>query len=133
MAKAKKETAKSKKPKDEPKGTVTKRDLVEALQEKYGGSLADNERWVNFLFETLKDQLSDMGRAEIRGFGVFNVNTIKSHTTVNLKHKNKKSKKYKKLKVPETYTVDFRTSKKYRERLKKDRAATKTKVQKSKK
>ena len=78
MAKAKKETAKSKKPKDEPKGTVTKRELVEALQEKYGGSLADNERWVNFLFETLKDQLSDMGRAEIRGFGVFNVNTIKS-------------------------------------------------------
>ena len=125
MAKSKKKKSKAKK-----RTSVTKRDLAEALQEEYGGSLADNERWVTALFDNLKDQLSEVGRAEIRGFGAFSVNTIKAHTTINLKKKHKKSKRYKKLEVPETYTVDFRTSKTFKERLKKDRAAAKPKAKK---
>ena len=120
MAKAKKEASKKKKTKKlEPKGTVTKKDLAEALQAKYGSSLADNERWVNGFFEIFKEQLAEKGRAEIRDFGVFKVNRVKAHTTVNLKSKkSKKTNQYKELKVPETFTVDFRTSKSYKESLK---------------
>lgn len=125
MAKSDKEKSEKKK-----RPCVTKSDLAKALQQEYGGSLADNERWVTHLFDTLKDQLSKVGRAEIRGFGAFKVNRIKAHTTISPKKKHKKSKKYKKIKVPETYTVDFRTSKNYRDRLREDRAAAKPKTKK---
>lgn len=136
MAKPKKEASKKKKKtgKLEHKGTVTKKDLAEALQAKYGSSLADNERWVNGFFEIFKEQLAEKGRAEIRDFGVFKVNRVKAHTTVNLKSKkSKKTNQYKKLRVPETFTVDFRTSKSYKDALKETWADSKPKKSKRKK
>ncbi len=121
--------------------TVTRRDLARALKERTGGSISGHDEWIKAFIDILSQKISEAGRVEIRGFGAFNLNTIKAHTTVNPAVKLKNGKKHKKTRVPKTYTVDFRPSKLYKERLKaehgksksKSKAKTKTKRKRRKK
>lgn len=119
--------------------TVTRRELAEALKEEYGGTITDHDSWIKKFIEVLSTKISEKGRVEIRGFGSFNLNTIKAHTTVNPGVETPDGQKPPKLKVPESYTVDFRPSKSYKERLRADqkkakaKAKRKTKSKKAKK
>ncbi len=101
---------------------VTRRDLARALKEEHGGTIEANDRWIQAFLDVLSTQISEHERVEIRGFGAFKLSSIKAHVTVNPFAKGKKRAK---LKVPKTYTVDFKPSKAYRERLKKDQARKK--------
>lgn len=103
--------------------TVTRRDLARALKEELGGSITDNDRWIQAFVDILSRKVSEVGRVEIRGFGSFSLGTIKAHTTVNPAAKVDAGKKRKKVKVAKSYTVDFRPSKLYRQRLKADQAS----------
>ena len=103
--------------------TVTRRDLARALKEEHGGSITDHDRWIQAFVDVLSRKVSEEGRVEIRGFGAFSLNTIKAHTTVRPAAKVKAGTKRRKVKVAETYTVDFRPSKLYKRRLKADQAA----------
>lgn len=105
--------------------TVTRRDLAEALKQEYGGTIADNDSWIQAFIAVLSDQISKNGRVEIRGFGSFNLNTIKAHTTVDPSASVEDGQKRPKLQVPESYTVDFRPSRSYKDRLREDQAARK--------
>lgn len=96
---------------------VTRRDLARALKEELGGSITDHDRWIQAFVSNLSRKISESGRVEIRGFGSFKLNTIKAHETVRPADKSKKKKK-KRVKVPETYTVDFRPSKAYKDQIK---------------
>lgn len=119
--------------------TVTRRDLARALKDSHGGTIQGHDEWIQAFVEVLAGKISEEGRVEIRGFGAFNLNTIKAHTTVNPSVEVKKGEKRKKTRVPETYTVDFRPSRLYKDRLKaeqakkKKAAKAKTKTKKSSK
>jgi nucleoid DNA-binding protein len=102
--------------------TVTRRDLARALKEKSGGSITEHDRWIQDFVDILSSQISQSGRVEIRGFGSFSLSTIKAHTTVSPTAKVKSGEARPKRSVPETYSVDFRPSKLYKERLKQDHA-----------
>ncbi len=105
--------------------TVTRRDLARALKEEHGGSIADNDRWIQTFVDVLARKVSEAGRVEIRGFGAFSLSAIKAHTTVNPSAKVAAGKKRKKVKIAQSYTVDFRPSKLYKQRLKADQASKK--------
>lgn len=105
--------------------TVTRRDLAKALKEKSGGSITEHDRWIQDFVDVLSHKISQSGRVEIRGFGVFSLSTIKAHTTVAPAAKVKKGEARPKQSVPETYTVDFRPSKLYKQRLKQEHGKTK--------
>ena len=119
--------------------TVTRRKLAEALKKEYGGTITAHESWIKAFVDVLSREISEKGRVEIRGFGSFQLNTIKAHTTINPGIPTPEGQQPKKLKVPETYTVDFRPSGNYKERLKSDQkkkakaAKSKTKSKKAKK
>lgn len=118
--------------------TVTRRDLATALKEEYGGTIQDNDLWIQALVDIISRKVSEEGRVEIRGFGSFNLGTIKAHTTVNPSVPVKEGAKPKRVKVPESYTVDFRTSPNLKKRLKADqlkkkKAEAKTKTKKKSK
>jgi len=100
------------------KVSVTRRDLAKALKERHGGTITAHDSWIQDFVQILSEKISDEGRVSIRGFGTFNLNTIKAHTTINPGIEVPEGKKPKKLKVPETYTVDFTTAKSYKDRLK---------------
>lgn len=53
--------------------TVTRRDLARALKEEYGGTITDNDVWIQAFVEVLSRKISEHGRVEIRGFGPFNL------------------------------------------------------------
>lgn len=107
--------------------TVTRRDLAIALKERTGGTISGHDEWIKAFIEILSEKISSAGRVEIRGFGAFKLNTIKAHTTVNPAITLKDGKKRKKTRVPKTYTVDFRPSKLYKERLKAEHGKSKSK------
>lgn len=98
--------------------SVTRRDLAKALKDRHGGTITAHDSWIQDFVQILSEKISEEGRVSIRGFGTFNLNTIKAHTTINPGVEVPKGKKPKKLKVPETYTVDFTTAKSYKDRLK---------------
>ncbi|HIB66256.1 MAG TPA: hypothetical protein EYO33_14370 [Phycisphaerales bacterium] len=102
--------------------TVTRRDLAVALKEACGGTITDNDYWIQCFVDIVSQKVSEHGRVEIRGFGSFNLNTIRAHTTVNPGGAGKEGEPLPELHVPETYTVDFRASSLLKERLKADRA-----------
>lgn len=102
---------------------VTRRDLARALKDQHGGSIAEHDQWIQSFVDVLSQKISEVGRVEIRGFGAFSLNTIKEHTTVDPSTRPAKGKKRKKIKVPKSYTVDFRPSKLYRQRLKTDQTS----------
>lgn len=104
---------------------VTRRDLARALKEAYGGTISGNDEWIQAFIEILSQKISEEGKVEIRGFGTFHLNTVKAHTTVDPSSKPKKNGQLKKLKVPETYTVDFRPSGSYKKRLKTEQSQKK--------
>lgn len=112
--------------------TVTRRDLAAALKEEYGGTIVAHDSWIKAFLDILSREISDKGHVELRGFGSFHLNTIKAHTTINPGIPTPEGGQPKKLKVPETYTVDFRPSGNYKERLKSDKKKT-AKAAKSKK
>ena len=112
---------------------VTRRDLARALKEEYGGTIAGNDVWIQAFVDVLARKISENGRVEIRGFGAFNLNSVKAHTTVNPSETVEDGGERKTIKVPKTYTVDFRPSKSYKEQLKKDHAPKKSKAGGSKK
>lgn len=111
--------------------SVTRRDLARALKEELGGSITDHDRWIQSFISTLSRKVAESGRVEIRGFGSFKLNTIKEHETVRPADKGKK--KAKRVKVPESYTVDFRPSKAYKQQLKAAQAERKRQESASKK
>jgi len=114
--------------------SVTRRDLAKALKERHGGTITAHDSWIQDFVQILSEKISEEGRVSIRGFGTFNLNTIKAHTTINPGVEVPKGKKPKKLKVPETYTVDFTTAKSYKDRLKaeqKEKAKAKKKRKKT--
>ena len=114
--------------------SVTRRDLAIALKERHGGTITAHDSWIQDFVQILSEKISEEGRVSIRGFGTFNLNTIKAHTTINPGVEVPKGKKPKKLKVPETYTVDFTTAKSYKDRLKaeqKEKAKAKKKRKKT--
>lgn len=113
--------------------TVTRRDLAKALKEKSGGSITEHDRWIQDFVDVLSHKISQSGRVEIRGFGSFSLSTIKAHTTVSPAAKVKKGEARPKQSVPETYTVDFRPSKLYKQRLKQDHAGKTSKAKKKSK
>ena len=98
--------------------SVTRRDLAKALKERHGGTITAHDSWIQDFVQILSEKISEEGRVSIRGFGTFNLNTIKAHTTINPGIEVPEGKKPKKLKVPETYTVDFTTAKSYKDQLK---------------
>ena len=112
---------------------VTRRDLARALKEEYGGTIAGNDVWIQAFVDVLARKISENGRVEIRGFGAFNLNSVKAHTTVNPSHPIEDGGERQTMKVPKTYTVDFRPSKTYKEQLRKDHAPKKSKTAGSKK
>lgn len=114
--------------------SVTRRDLAKALKDRHGGTITAHDSWIQDFVQILSEKISEEGRVSIRGFGTFNLNTIKAHTTINPGVEVPKGKKPKKLKVPETYTVDFTTAKSYKDRLKaeqKEKAKAKKKRKKT--
>jgi nucleoid DNA-binding protein len=113
--------------------TVTRRELATALKQEYGGTIQDNDNWILAFIDILSRKISEEGRVEIRGFGSFNLSTIKAHTTVNPGIKVKAGEKREKTHIPETYTVDFRASRILKDQLRKDQAAKKKAEAKSKK
>lgn len=112
--------------------TVTRRKLAEALKAEYGGTISGHDDWIKKFIKILSREISDKGRVEIRGFGSFNLNTIKAHTTINPGAEVPKGEEPERIEVPETYTVDFRASGNYKERLRDDQKKKKAK-KKSKK
>ena len=113
--------------------TVTRRDLAKALKEKSGGSITEHDRWIQDFVDVLSHQISQSGRVEIRGFGSFSLSTIKAHTTVSPAAKVPKGEARPKQSIPETYSVDFRPSKLYKQRLKQDHAPKPSKAKKKSK
>lgn len=102
--------------------TATRRDLARALKEQYGGSISGHDEWIKAFIDVLATSISEKGRVELRGFGAFSLSTIKAHTTVDPSVEVAEGEKRKRKKVPMSYSVDFRPSKLYKERLKKDQA-----------
>lgn len=113
--------------------TVTRRDLARALKEERGGSITEHDEWIQAFVDLLSRKVSEAGRVEIRGFGAFSLSTIKEHTTVNPAAKVAAGKKRKKVKVAESYTVDFRPSKLYKQRLRADQTSRERQQSASKK
>ena len=111
----------------------TRRALAAALKARYGGTITDHDSWIQKFIEVLSDEISEEGRVSIRGFGTFNLNTIKAHTTINPGIAVPEGKKPKRIKVPETYTVDFTTAKSYKERLRAEQQKKKAKSKRKKK
>ena len=107
--------------------TVTRRDLARALKEEYGGTITENDQWIQAFVEIVSREISEKGRVEIRGFGSFNLTTIKAHTTVNPGKPVKEGEEREVLEIPQTYAVDFRTSRIFKDRLKKEHAPKKKK------
>ena len=117
----------------EPKRpAVTRRDLAESLKEEYGGTISGHDDWIKNFIKVLSHKISDKGKVEIRGFGTFQLNTVKAHTTVSPASEPKKDGTLRKLKVPESYTVDFRASGSYKDRLKAEHGKKKSPKSKSK-
>lgn len=113
---------------------VNRRDLAKALKEEHGGTITEHDKWIENFIEVLSQKISEEGRVEIRGFGAFNLNSIKAHTTVNPSTSTDDGQKQKKMKVPKTYTVDFRPSGSYKDWLKKEHMKkSKSKSKKKKK
>ncbi|HDM43438.1 MAG TPA: integration host factor subunit beta [Firmicutes bacterium] len=52
---------------------MTKRDIAEALAKTTGLSNKDALKIVNIFFESIKDELVESGRVNVRGFGTFKV------------------------------------------------------------
>jgi nucleoid DNA-binding protein len=113
--------------------TVTRRELAVALKEEYGGTIQDHDGWILALVDIVSRKIAEHGRVEIRGFGSFNLSTIKAHTTVNPGLPVKEGKDRKTMHVPESYTVDFKTSRILKERLREAHADKKKKKSKTKK
>ena len=113
--------------------SVTRRDLAKALKDRHGGTITDHDSWIQDFVQILSEKISEEGRVSIRGFGTFNLNTIKAHTTINPGIEVPEGKKPKRIKVPETYTVDFTTAKSYKERLKAAQKKAKAKKKRKKK
>lgn len=107
--------------------SVTRRDLARALKEAHGGTIVGHDDWIENFVEILSRKISEEGKVEIRGFGTFELNVIKAHTTVNPGSEPKEDGSLQKLRVPESYTVDFRPSGSYKDRLSADRAQAKKK------
>ena len=105
--------------------TVTRRDLAEALKEEYGGTIEAHDSWIIAFVDLVSRKIAEKGRVEIRGFGSFNLSTIRAHTTVNPSVEVEEGQKRKKMRVPESYTVDFRTSKTLKELLREEQAKQK--------
>lgn len=113
--------------------SVTRRDLAKALKDRHGGTITAHDSWIQDFVQILSEKISEEGRVSIRGFGTFNLNTIKAHTTINPGIEVPEGKKPKRIKVPETYTVDFTTAKSYKERLKAAQKKAKAKKKRKKK
>ena len=98
-------------------GAVTRRDLARAMKEAVGGTIEDNDHWIETFLELLGSKVAEEGRVELRGFGSFRKSSIKAHTTVNPRTKSKR-----KVKVDKSYTVDFRASRVLKNRLREEQS-----------
>lgn len=56
---------------------MTKKDIVKVLADKFGLSQVDAKKVVQGTFDSIIDTLFEVGRIELRNFGVFEVKTRK--------------------------------------------------------
>jgi integration host factor subunit beta len=64
---------------------MVKSELIQKLRDRADLSRSQAEKVVDMVFNTISDTLSEGGRAEIRGFGSFSVNSYESYVGRNPK------------------------------------------------
>lgn len=82
---------------------ITRRDLAKALKERVGETIQDHEKTISNLLEIISEEVAAGKRVQLRRFGTFESRQIKAHKTIN-------PVTTKKMKIPKSYTVDFRPS-----------------------
>lgn len=96
--------------------SVSRRELAEELKERIGGTIGEHDTTIKTLLSIISDKMAAGERVQLRGFGTFESREIKAHKTVN-------PVTDKKMKVPKSYTVDFRPAKALKEQLKEQKTS----------
>jgi len=90
---------------------VTKKDIVKTLADKFGLSQVDAKKVVQGTFDSIIDTLLEVGRIELRNFGVFEVKTRKPRKARN-------PRTGEEVMVPEKKVVTFKPGRLMEERIK---------------
>jgi nucleoid DNA-binding protein len=90
---------------------VTKKDIVKVLADKFGLSQVDAKKVVQGTFDSIIDTLLEVGRIELRNFGVFEVKTRKPRKARN-------PRTGEEVMVPEKKVVTFKPGRLMEERIK---------------
>ncbi len=90
---------------------MTKKDIVKTLADKFGLSQVDAKKVVQGTFDSIIDTLLEVGRIELRNFGVFEVKTRKPRKARN-------PRTGEEVMVPEKKVVTFKPGRLMEERIK---------------
>ncbi len=90
---------------------MTKKDIVKVLADKFGLSQVDAKKVVQGTFDSIIDTLLEVGRIELRNFGVFEVKTRKPRKARN-------PRTGEEVMVPEKKVVTFKPGRLMEERIK---------------
>ena len=90
---------------------MTKKDIVKVLADKFGLSQVDAKKVVQGTFDSIIDTLLEVGRIELRNFGVFEVKTRKPRKARN-------PRTGEEVMVPEKRVVTFKPGRLMEERIK---------------
>ena len=91
--------------------SVTKKDIVKTLADKFALSQVDAKKVVQGTFDAIIDTLVEHGRIELRNFGVFEVKTRKPRKARN-------PRTGAEVQVPEKRVVTFKPGRVMEERIK---------------
>jgi len=92
--------------------TVTKKEIVKQISDKIGLTQLKTKDIVQQTFDAIVDTLLEMGRIELRNFGVFEVKQRKARKARN-------PRTGERVDVPPKYVVTFKPGKEMEERVKK--------------
>jgi integration host factor subunit beta len=92
--------------------TVTKKEIVKQISDKIGLTQLKTKDIVQQTFDAIVDALLEMGRIELRNFGVFEVKQRKARKARN-------PRTGERVDVPPKYVVTFKPGKEMEERVKK--------------
>lgn len=92
--------------------TVTKKEIVKQISDKIGLTQLKTKDIVQQTFDAIVDALLEMGRIELRNFGVFEVKQRKARKARNPRTGDR-------VDVPPKYVVTFKPGKEMEERVKK--------------
>jgi len=92
--------------------TVTKKEIVKQISDKIGLTQLKTKEIVQQTFDAIVDALLEMGRIELRNFGVFEVKQRKARKARN-------PRTGERVDVPPKYVVTFKPGKEMEERVKK--------------